>query len=130
MESIIIATEKRFQAIDITEKVKAVIKNQKGNQVLIYTPHATAAIAINEGWDPNIGEDLLNTLNKIIPLHANYKHDKIDNNAAAHIKAAIIGPSEIVPIENGNLALGRWQNIFFLEFDGPRKERKIYVKVL
>lgn len=128
MHEMTLSTKEQFQAIDITDKVKALVKKSKGEQCMVYTPHATAAIVINEGWDPDIGKDLLEALNKMVPLHAGYRHDKVDNNAAAHIKAAILGPSETVLIEKGELVLGRWQNIFFIELDGPRKQRKVFVK--
>lgn len=130
MDEITLSTKERFQAIDITDKVKSLVKKTKGKQCIVYTPHATAAIVINEGWDPDIGKDLLDALNKMVPLHAGYRHDRVDSNAAAHIKAAILGPSETILIENGKLMLGRWQNIFFLEFDGPQAKRKIYVEVI
>ncbi|MCK4589188.1 MAG: secondary thiamine-phosphate synthase enzyme YjbQ [Nanoarchaeota archaeon] len=94
----------------------------------IYTPHATAALAINENWDPNIGLDLLNALDQLIP-QGKWLHDQVDNNGAAHIKSAIIGPSETIPFINKKLQLGRWQNIIFCDFDGPRK-RKIIITLL
>jgi len=85
---------------------------------------------IQENADPNLCDDILTTLNKIIPLHDNYKHDKIDNNAAAHIKAGIIGPSLTIPIKDNKLQLGQWQNIFLAEFDGPRHNRKVIVSII
>ncbi len=91
--------------------------------------HATAAIAVNENADPNIGVDLLSALDGAIPDHAGWLHDRIDNNAHAHIKAAIVGPSETIPVEGGELQLGTWQGLMLLEFDGPR-ERKVAVRVL
>jgi secondary thiamine-phosphate synthase enzyme len=90
-------------------------------------PHATAAVAINENADPNIGEDLQEALAKLIPEGV-WRHDRIDDNAAAHIKAAIIGPSEMVPVKNGTLLLGTWQSLMLVEFDGPR-ERKVLVQI-
>ncbi|MFQ6010156.1 MAG: secondary thiamine-phosphate synthase enzyme YjbQ [Candidatus Aenigmatarchaeota archaeon] len=129
MHELTFSTKEQFEVIDITDRVRAIIKKSKGKQCIVYTPHATAAIVINEGWDPDIGKDLLDALDKAVPLHAGYRHDKVDNNAAAHIKAAILGPSETLLIENGKLILGRWQNIFFVELDGPRNRRKVYVKI-
>ncbi|MBW2972634.1 secondary thiamine-phosphate synthase enzyme YjbQ, partial [Candidatus Woesearchaeota archaeon] len=94
----------------------------------VYVPHATAAIAINENADPNITLDIIEALDKMV-REGGWRHDSIDNNAAAHIKAAIIGPSETVPIENGRLQLGRWQDIFLCCFDGPRKRRIIVTAI-
>jgi secondary thiamine-phosphate synthase enzyme len=99
-------------------------------QLIMYTPHATAAISINENDDPNIGTDLLRALSKVVVEHDGWLHDKIDNNAAAHIKSAIVGPSETIPIVEGQLCLGTWQNIFLCEFDGPRSERRIIVSIV
>lgn len=90
----------------------------------MFVPHATAAVTINENADPNIGEDLQEALGKLIP-EGIWRHDRIDDNAAAHIKAAIIGPSETVPVKNGKLVLGTWQSIMLMEFDGPRERRVI-----
>jgi secondary thiamine-phosphate synthase enzyme len=101
-------------------------------QATVFTPHATAAITINENDDPNIGRDLTSALDRMVPLHAGWLHDKdkIDNNAAAHIKSAIVGPSETIPIAGGKLCLGRWQNVFLCDFDGPRPERTVLVSIL
>jgi len=126
-----ISTKKKQELIDITEKVSSIIKKSKIKEGLcnIFTAHATAAIIINENYDPNICTDLLNALNKIIPSGI-WLHDKIDGNADAHIKAAILGPQETIPIKNGELDLGRWQSCMFCELDGPRKDRKIIVTIL
>ena len=121
-------TTKKYQVIDITNKIKEEIKNVKDGLALIYTPHATAAIVINESWDPEIGEDLLEALSNLIP-EGKWRHDRVDNNAAAHIKAAILGPSETVLIKDGGLVLGRWQNIFFIELDGPRDKRIVLIYI-
>ncbi|UCD04041.1 MAG: YjbQ family protein [Candidatus Woesearchaeota archaeon] len=125
------STSKQFDIIDITEEVKKAIKDSKmkNGLVIIYTPHATAAIIINESWDPKVGEDFLDALDRVVPLHAGWRHDTVDNNAAAHIKSAIVGPSEIILLENGELHLGTWQQIALVDFDGPRK-RRVLVKIL
>ena len=94
----------------------------------IYVPHATCAITINENYDPNVCDDILNALNKLIPQGV-WKHDAVDNNGAAHIKSAIIGASEFIPINGGELKLGRWQDIMLADFDGPRK-RTVYVQIV
>ncbi|MCD6576170.1 MAG: YjbQ family protein [Nanoarchaeota archaeon] len=126
---ITLPTSKKYELIDITEKVARFVKDIKDGICLVYTPHATAGIIINENWDESVQDDFINLLNKLIP-EGKWKHDKIDGNGAAHLKASIVGPSEMIPVKDGKLQLGRWQNIFFCEFDGPRKERKIIVKVV
>lgn len=113
--------------IDITKQVEEKVKNVKEGIVTIFVPHATAALIINENYDPNVCKDVLNALAKLIP-EGIWLHDKIDDNAAAHIKAAILGPSETIIIRNGKLMLGTWQSLMLVEFDGP-KERKIFVEV-
>ena len=130
-KEIIISTKEHNELVDITKEVEKIVSESKVKQGLcnVFAAHATAAILINENYDPNVREDIINALNKIIPEHNNYKHDKIDNNAASHIKAAIIGPSETIPIKDGKLLLGTWQQIAFCEFDGPRSNRKVIVSV-
>ncbi len=124
-----IQTKKREQIIDITSQIKNLVQKSKINKgfCLIYVPHATAAITINENDDPAVCEDFLEALKKIAPKGI-WKHDKIDGNADAHIKSSIIGPSEIIPIKDSQLQLGRWQGIMLCEFDGPR-ERKIIIQI-
>jgi secondary thiamine-phosphate synthase enzyme len=92
--------------------------------------HATAAIVINENDDPNIGVDLLDALERLVPAGAGWRHDRIDNNAHSHIQAAMLGPQEIVPVEDGDLLLGRWQGILLVELDGPRASRRVSVRIL
>ena len=96
----------------------------------VFTPHATAAITINENDDPNIGVDLIAALRKAVADHDGWLHDRVDDNAASHIKSAIVGPSQSIPLIDGRLARGRWQNVFFCEFDGPRSTRKVIVTVV
>ncbi|UZE93956.1 MAG: YjbQ family protein [Candidatus Pacearchaeota archaeon] len=121
-----IKTKKREEIVDITIQIENLVKKSKLKEglCLVYVPHATAAITINENYDPAVCEDFLEALRKIAPKGI-WKHDKIDGNGDAHIKAAIIGPSEVIPIKNSKLALGRWQGIMFCEFDGPRERRII-----
>jgi secondary thiamine-phosphate synthase enzyme len=90
-------------------------------------PHVTAAVIINENDDMQIAQDLLDALDKMIP-EGIWRHDKFDNNAAAHLKASILGPSESIPIQNGRLTLGTWQSVLFVELDGPR-DRKVIITV-
>jgi len=129
MKELHFSTSKKFEVIDITKEVAEVVKDVKDGTIIVFVPHATAGIIINENYDPNVSEDILNALDQIIPLRNNWKHDQIDGNAAAHIKAAIIGPSELVIVKNGKLQLGTWQQIALIDFDGP-KERKVFVEVL
>ena len=126
-KEITIKTNKKYEIVDITNEIEDIVKDVKEGNVTIYVPHATAAIVINENYDPNVRSDILNALSKLIP-EGIWEHDKIDNNGAAHIKAAILGPSETVPIKNGKLLLGTWQSIALVELDGPRS-RKIIVSV-
>jgi secondary thiamine-phosphate synthase enzyme len=126
-----VSTEKKHQVLDITREVAAAVRASgcKDGLCAVYTPHATAAIAINENDDPNIGVDLLRALDTMVPEHGGWLHDRVDNNAAAHIKAAILGPSETIPIVDGKLALGTWQNVFLCELDGPRSSRRVIVTI-
>ncbi len=130
-EEIILSTSKKQELIDITDKVNSIIKKSKIKNGLcnIFTAHATAAIIINENYDPNICLDLLDALSKVIPAGI-WRHDRVDGNADAHIKSAILGPSETIPINNGKLDLGTWQSVMFCELDGPRSNRKIIVTLL
>jgi len=125
-----IKTKKGQEIVDITNEVKKIVESAKIKKGLCcaYSPHATCSIIINENYDPSVCDDILSTLNKLIPEHAGYKHDTVDNNAHAHIKSAIIGPSQVIPIENGKMLLGKWQGIGLAEFDGPR-ERTVIVSI-
>ncbi len=127
-----LVTQDKHQVIDITSKVHDILRESgvREGQLTVYTPHATAAIAINENDDPNIGTDFLRALSKLVVEHDGWLHDRVDNNAAAHIKSALTGPSETVPIIEGRLCLGTWQNVFYCEFDGPRHERKVIVSIV
>jgi secondary thiamine-phosphate synthase enzyme len=91
--------------------------------------HSTAALVVNETDDPNIGADLIRALDRAVPEHAGWLHDRIDDNAHAHIKASLLGPSELLSIRAGELVLGTWQRLLLLEFDGPR-ERRISVQMI
>ena len=126
-----ISTSKKQEIIDITSQINSIIKKSKVDNGLcnVFAAHATAAIIINENYDPNICLDLLDSLNQLIPSGI-WRHDKVDGNADAHIKAAILGPQETIPIKNGKLQLGRWQSVMFCELDGPSNDRKIIVTVM
>jgi secondary thiamine-phosphate synthase enzyme len=129
MNVISVQTTSQFQFVDITEKVREVLQKQKIDSgiAILYVPHTTAGITINERADPAVRQDILSELNKLIPLNSGYKH--LEGNSAAHIKSTLIGCSEEVVIEKGELVLGTWQAIFFCEFDGPRT-RQVYVKFI
>jgi len=121
METFEIKTEKREQIMDITSEIKEIVSKSdiKEGICLVYVPHATAALTINENADARVCEDVLDYLRSQIPK-GKWKHDACDGNGDAHIKAAIIGPSISIPIKNFKLVLGTWQGIMLCEFDGPR----------
>ncbi len=127
MESFTVSSKSHNELLDITEEVQAIVRASgvKMGVVTVYVPHATAAVTINENADPQLPLDIIDALDKMVPEHGQYRHDRIDNNAAAHIKAAIVGPSESIPIIEGNMALGTWQNLFLCDFDGPKSRRVI-----
>ncbi len=125
-------TSQAKECIDITAQVRDIVRKSGVKTGLCHVTvlHATAALAVNENDDPNIGVDLITALDRVIPEHAGWLHDRIDNNAQAHIKAAILGPAEILPIQNGDLLLGTWQGIMLIELDGPRSKRRVAVTIL
>ncbi len=129
MEIISIKTTRREQLIDITAKVREVVKNNKWEDgiLYIYCPHTTGGITINESADPSVAADIEDTLMKLIPRSRHYKH--IEGNSDSHIKSSIIGCGSFCFVERGDLVLGTWQGIFFAEFDGPRN-RKVYLKFI
>ena len=129
--SIILKTTNRQGLYDITESVKDLVSKSGIDDgiVTVFARGATAAIMIQENWDDSVQNDVITLLNKLIPSGI-WEHDKQDNNGDSHLKAGIIGPSETIPIENGKMLLSTWQNIFFCEFDGPRSEREIAVKII
>ena len=123
-----VKTHAQTELIDITADVRKQVQ-QSGIEegiCLLYVPHTTAAVTINESADPSVKSDILMILNEIVPWEARYRH--MEGNSPAHIKSSMVGASEIVAIENRSLVLGTWQGIFFCEFDGPRS-RKVYVKI-
>ena len=129
-EELTIPTSKKQELIDITTNIGHLVRKSgiKSGICSVLAAHATAAIIINENYDPNICVDLLNALGKLIPKGI-WLHDKIDGNADAHIKSAILGASESLPITDNALNLGRWQSLMLAELDGPRK-RKIVVTII
>ena len=129
MEEITIKTNSKIEMIDITRQVQDIVQHSKVTHgiCIVFVPHTTAAITINENADPAVCKDIIGELNKIIPLEDNYRH--MEGNSAAHIKATLTGSSQTVIIEKGELQLGTWQSLFFCEYDGPRN-RKAWVKII
>lgn len=124
-----IQTDQREEIVDITQQVKEAVKKEGGGKAcLVYVPHATCSIIVNENYDGAVCQDILHYLKKQIP-EGEWEHDKIDSNADSHIKSTLLGPGQVIPIENGELQLGTWQGIGLVELDGPRK-RTIIVKIL
>ena len=121
-----IKTGSKTELIDITSEIRNLVRSSsiKEGFCMLYVPHTTAAVTINESADPSVKSDILMILNKIIPWEAGYRH--LEGNSPAHIKSTIVGASELIAIENEKLVLGTWQGIFFCEFDGPRN-RKVNV---
>ncbi len=123
-----VKTSARTELIDITSKIARLVKESgvSEGRCMLYVPHTTAAVTINESADPSVKDDILMVLNQIVPWDANYRHG--EGNSPAHVKSTLVGASETVAIENGSLVLGTWQGIFFCEFDGPRT-RKVHVRI-
>jgi len=119
----------RTEFVDITAGVQRLVAESgvRSGICHVYVPHTTSAITINENSDPNVGRDILKELNKVIPFDDQYGHS--EGNSAAHIKSSLMGVSKAIMVEEGRLALGTWQAIFFCEFDGPR-DRRVLVKVM
>ncbi len=130
-ETIELDTQRREQLIDITAQVRAIArKSGIANGILsVYAQGATAAVMIQENWDASVPEDVVNFLRKLIPPGV-WLHDAQDGNGDAHLKAGLLGPSETIPLIDGELGLSRWQGIFFCEFDGPRRGRRIVCTVV
>ncbi|PNX45736.1 MAG: hypothetical protein BV457_08980 [Thermoplasmata archaeon M9B1D] len=128
MREIKVVTRKRNEMVDITRDVQDVVEQENIDEgvAIVYVPHTTAGITINEGADPSVQRDIVETLKKLVPETGNYNH--IEGNSDAHIKASILGSSVTVLIKNERLVLGTWQHIFFYEGDGPRT-RKVIIKI-
>jgi secondary thiamine-phosphate synthase enzyme len=126
MKKLHISSSQRNQMIDITSNIQHLIKEENFNDgvVIVYVPHTTAGITINEGADPSVQQDIIETLQRLIPVNSNYKHT--EGNSDAHIKASLLGSSTTVLVTKGKLVLGTWQHIFLYEGDGPRN-RIVYI---
>jgi secondary thiamine-phosphate synthase enzyme len=128
MKELHVSSQRRNQMIDITDEVQQIVTGEKviDGFVIVYIPHTTAAITINEGADPDVQEDIIETVGRVIPENRSYHHS--EGNSDAHIKASLLGSSVTILVNEGRLVLGTWQHVFFYEGDGPR-HRSIYVSV-
>jgi len=129
MEKISVKTNSRIELIDITDRVRAVVSKNKAKEGIcfIFCPHTTAGLTINENADPEVKQDIIDALNKLVPENAGYAH--AEGNSDSHIKSSLFGSSLTIFIESGQLAFGTWQGIYFCESDGPRS-REVWVKII
>ncbi len=129
MDTFSVRTGSRSDMVDITRKVAGVVEDSGATSgvCVVYVPHTTAGVTINEAADPDVARDIISALDKLVPWRDNYAH--AEGNSAAHLKASLIGSSLSVPFENGRLQLGTWQGVFFCEYDGPRN-RNVHVSVV
>ena len=129
MEKISVKTNSRLELIDITDKVRAAVSKNKAKEGIcfIFCPHTTAGLTINENADPEVKQDIIDALNKLVPENAGYAH--AEGNSDSHIKSSLFGSSLTIFIESGQLAFGTWQGIYFCESDGPRS-REVWVKII
>lgn len=129
MQTFQLRTSTQTEFVDITHSVREAVKKTgvEDGICIIFIPHTTAGVTINENADPSVAQDITMELNKIVPFEDPYRH--MEGNSPAHIKASLVGCSQIVFVESRKLVLGTWQGIFFCEFDGPRS-RKVFVKVI
>ena len=124
--TIVVQTSAVTEMVDISALVQQEVTGSGLNEgaVLLYALHTTAALTINEGADPSVCSDVIETLNEIVPWERPYRH--AEGNSPAHVKSTLVGPSEIIPFQDGRLLLGRWQSIYFCEFDGPRTRTVLF----
>jgi secondary thiamine-phosphate synthase enzyme len=131
VQEISLKTERKTQLVEITELVQDALGGTNGaTAALVYVPHTTAGVTINEDADPALAQDIESAMERIVDDNGGWRHSDADGpNAPSHIRASLISPHVLVPLDGGRLALGRWQGIFFCEFDGPR-DRKVYITPL
>ncbi len=124
-----VGTKSRAELVDITAEVQRIVRESglQSGICYVFVPHTTAGVIVNENWDPTVRADILMELDKIVPWNDNYRH--AEGNAAAHIKASLVGSSQAIPVEDSRLVLGTWQGVFLAEFDGPRR-RRVLVKLI
>jgi secondary thiamine-phosphate synthase enzyme len=129
MKVLEIQSHKQVQMIDITREVCAVVREQgiAVGLAVVFTPHTTAAVTINENADPDVCHDMVMAINRLVPMQDGYRH--LEGNSAAHLKSSLVGVSETLIVSNGEIQLGTWQGIYFCEFDGPR-QRRVQVQVV
>lgn len=130
-EIITLSTASREELVDITPQVEAVVRGSgiRNGLVALYALGATAAIMIQENWDQSVQTDVVDFLRRIIPRGV-WLHDQQDGNGDSHLKSGLVGPSETIPLIEGQLGLSRWQNLFFCEFDGPRRKRQVVITII
>ena len=132
MHQIDVQTGKKTELVNITDEVREAVKSngKDGSAALVYVPHTTAAVTINENIDPDLVDDLERAFGRVVGEDWDWRHDDADGpNAPSHARSTLVGPQILVPLDGGELALGTYQGIFFCEFDGPRS-RKVYVTTL
>lgn len=124
-----VSSKTKSELVDITAEVHRCIRESGVQQgiCVLFVPHTTAAVTVNENWDPSVKADIVAVLDRLVPWQANYRHT--EGNAAAHVKASLLGSSQTLLIQNGKLVLGTWQGIFLAEFDGPRR-REVLVRII
>jgi secondary thiamine-phosphate synthase enzyme len=129
VQTLHVKTDRRTQLVDITAQVQNAVASSgvTAGVCYLYVPHTTAAITINECADPDVARDVEGALDRLIPLAGPYRHS--EGNSDSHVKAVLVGASQIIHVEGGKLVLGRWQGVFFCEFDGPR-DRRLQVRVV
>ena len=129
MEVFAVRTTERHQFVDITDDVQRCVTEAefKDGLVCVFVPHTTAGVTINENADPDVVFDVLNTLARVVPERAGYRH--VEGNSDSHVKSSLIAPSLVLVVENSRLQLGTWQAVYFAEFDGPRN-RQCWVKMI
>ena len=129
LQELLFSSSKKHEMIDLTKKIEELVNNSeiKEGLCVVYCPHTTAGITINENADPDVKEDIIKTLSRLIPESENYKHS--EGNSDGHLKSSLLGNEKSIIIKDGSLLLGTWQGIYFFEGDGPRN-RKIYIKIL
>jgi secondary thiamine-phosphate synthase enzyme len=125
-----VRTHQRSELLDVTHAVEQLVRQHKlvSGMVVLYVPHTTAAVTINENADPDVRHDMLKKLEELVPHHESY-YQHGEGNSDSHVKTSLVGSSAIVLVEEGRLVLGRWQGIYFCEFDGPR-QRELFVKLV
>jgi secondary thiamine-phosphate synthase enzyme len=128
---VLLRTSAREELVDITDQVRQMVRESgiRDGLVALYAQGATGAIMIQENWDDSVQRDVVDLLRKLIPRGV-WRHDAQDGNGDSHLKSGLVGPSETIPLIDGELGLSTWQNVFFCEFDGPRRERRVVCTIL